>query len=204
MPNIRQARVPEGDRRGRQPDPDDVDPRVARTTQALGRAVIALIQERDFDAVTVQHILDRAGVGRATFYAHYRNKDDVLHSSYERLFAAFEPWLARPSPAGARLFPVAELFAHVGEAHGLVHALRRAGRLDDVWSLCAGHAARVIERRLDRTSELAAGMPRALAARMLAGALMEALEWWRDRPAAATPAEMDAAFHRVARAMLHR
>src|SRR5690606_15510626 len=68
----------------------DPDPRVARTTHALGRALIELIQERDYDEITVQHILDRAGVGRATFYAHYRNKDDALHSNYERLFALFE------------------------------------------------------------------------------------------------------------------
>src|SRR5690606_20077435 len=59
------------------------DPRIARTTHALGRALVDLIQEHNFDEITVQQILDRAGVGRTAFYAHYRNKEDVLHSSYE-------------------------------------------------------------------------------------------------------------------------
>ena len=122
-------------------EPADVDPRVARSTRALGRALIEVMQERDFDAITVQQILDRAGVGRATFYAHYRNKEDALQSSYEGLFAWLERLLARPSAAGARLFPVAELLAHVGESQGVVDALRRAGRLEDVWSLLAAHAA---------------------------------------------------------------
>jgi AcrR family transcriptional regulator len=90
---------------------------VARTTEALGRALVTLLEERAFDAITVQDILDRAGVGRTAFYAHYRNKHDVLFSSYETLLARFEALLDRPSAFGApgtRLFPVAEFVAHVG------------------------------------------------------------------------------------------
>ena len=184
-------------------EPADVDPRIARTTHALGRALIELIQERDFRDITVQNILDRAGVGRATFYAHYRNKEDVLHSSYERVFATFELMLDRsPSSAATRLFPVAEFLTHIGEAHGVVTALRRAGQLDDAWALCAGSAARTIERRIERSAGVTPRISRPLVARMLAGALMETIRWWQDRPSAATPAEMDAAFHELARGVL--
>jgi AcrR family transcriptional regulator len=77
------------------------DPRAARTTGALGRALVALLEERAFDAITVQDILDRAGVGRTAFYAHYRNKHDVLFSSYEGMLAAFDGLVDRPSPFGA-------------------------------------------------------------------------------------------------------
>lgn len=185
-------------------NPDEVDPRVARTTHALGRALIELIQERDFDGITVQHILDRADVGRATFYAHYRNKEDALHSSYERIFASLEPMLARPSSAaGPRLFPVAEFLGHVGDMRGLVDALRRDGRLEECWAMFAGYAVRIIERRIaDCWPAVASTIPRPLAAHMLAGALMESIKWWQDHPSAATPAQMDAAFHELARAVL--
>lgn len=187
-------------------DAADVDPRVARTTHALGRALIALIQEGDFGDITVQHILDRAGVGRTTFYAHYRNKHDVLHSSYERLFGAIEQWVERPSAAGPRLFPVTEFLGHVAEMQRLVDGLRRAGLLDDMWTLCSAYAARLIERRLARSAGVAAewgaGAARNLVARMLAGALVEAMLWWQDHPSASTPAEMDAAFHAIARRVL--
>jgi len=184
-------------------DSIDVDPRVARTTHALGRALVDLIQERDFSEITVQNILDRAGVGRTTFYAHYRNKEDVLHSRYERLFVALESVLDRPSPLGRRLFPVAEFLEHVGEARPIVDALRSSGQLEVLWALCVGYAARIIERRIDDLAGIASGLPRPLAARMLAGALMEAIEWWQDHPSAASPAAMDAAFHQLARALLH-
>lgn len=176
------------------------DPRVLRSTHALGRALVELIQEREFDAITVQQILDRAGVGRATFYAHYRNKEDVLHSSYERMFTAMEGLLDRPSPLGARVFPVAELLGHVGEMRRLVSALHSGGLMDDMWSLCIEYATRIIERRLP-LSLAEPRVPRPLAARMLAGALVESVQWWLDHPSSATPAQVDAAFHRLARSV---
>ena len=180
------------------------DPRVERTTLALGRALIELIQERDFDDITVQSILDRAGVGRTAFYTHYRNKDDVLHSSYERLFAGLEAILEPPSRPRARLFPVAEFLTHVGDSRRLVTALRSAGQMEEMWAACAGYAARIIERRIERMGTVTSGIPRALAARMLAGALVEAIEWWLAHAGTATAAEMDAAFHELARGVLRR
>lgn len=199
--------------RGRAPD-GDVDPRVARTTAALGRAVVALLEERAFDAITVQDILDRAGVGRTAFYAHYRNKHDVLFSNYEGLLAAFADDVDRPSPYGSpgtRLFPVAEFVAHVGEVPRLVHALTRDGLVDDAWAMLAGEAGRLIARRLGAWAA-AVGAPRdgspdwpsPVWAPMLAGALVESVRWWQAHPDAATPAEVDAAFHQLARGILRR
>jgi hypothetical protein len=43
-----------------------------------------------------------------------------------------------------------------------------------------------------------------LLARMLAGALVGSVQWWQDHPAVATPAEVDAAFHELARGVLRR
>ena len=194
--------------------PDDVrkvaetDPRVERTTRALGHALIALVQERGFGDITVQDILDRAGVGRSTFYAHFRNKEDALHASYERMFAGFEALLARAGPRDGRLFPVTEFLEHVGGARRLVEALRRDGQLEDVWSLCTEHAARMIEARLPASPGVATGIvpavPRPLVARMLAGALVEAMRWWFDHPGATPPAAVDAAFHEHARGAVRR
>ncbi|HEY0779285.1 MAG TPA: TetR/AcrR family transcriptional regulator [Gemmatirosa sp.] len=214
MSNNSPARVRQRGSEDRAEDvPVDLDPRAARTTRALGRALITLLEERAFDAITVQDILDRAGVGRTTFYAHYRNKHDVLYSSYEGVFASLEPLVERPV-AGAsargdaepdgRLFPVAEFLAHVGDVRTFVDALRRDGLLDDAWAMLVGYAARMIARRLEGWSGLPAGAPHPLLARMLAGALVESVRWWQDHPAAATPAEVDAAFHGLARRVLQR
>jgi AcrR family transcriptional regulator len=59
---------------------------VRRTRDALGDALVALITERPFDAITVQDVLDRAGVSRSTFYTHYRDKNDLLLSDVEEFW----------------------------------------------------------------------------------------------------------------------
>src|SRR4051794_4639849 len=55
-----------------------IDRRVGRTRQLLSEALLALIQEKGFDAVTVQDVIDRANVGRSTFYSHFVDKEDLL------------------------------------------------------------------------------------------------------------------------------
>ncbi len=61
--------------------PTVTDRRVRRTRDLLHRSLIALVLEKGYGRVTVQDILDRADVGRSTFYTHYQNKDDLLVES---------------------------------------------------------------------------------------------------------------------------
>src|SRR5512140_2009237 len=58
--------------------PEKIDPRVKRTRLLLEQAFMELIQEKGFQAVTVQDITERAGVNRATFYAHFPDKYALL------------------------------------------------------------------------------------------------------------------------------
>ena len=64
-----------------------VDRRAARMRRALHGALISLILRKGYDAITVQEIIDEADVGRATFYAHYRGKEDLLRGGFEELRA---------------------------------------------------------------------------------------------------------------------
>jgi AcrR family transcriptional regulator len=61
------------DKQGRKPDL-----RIRRTRSLLSNALVALMQEKSIDKITVQEVLDRATVGRSTFYLHYRDKDDLF------------------------------------------------------------------------------------------------------------------------------
>jgi AcrR family transcriptional regulator len=54
-----------------------IDRRVQRTQQLVRSAMLSLIQEKGFETLTVQEIIDRANIGRATFYAHFDGKDDL-------------------------------------------------------------------------------------------------------------------------------
>ena len=55
-----------------------MDPRRERTSAAIRQAFVSLLCERDYAGITVQDILERAQVGRGTFYAHFRNKEELL------------------------------------------------------------------------------------------------------------------------------
>ena len=59
------------------------DRRVRRTRALLRDALVTLILEKGYNAVTVQDIIDRANVGRSTFYAHFENKDKLLLSGFD-------------------------------------------------------------------------------------------------------------------------
>ncbi|MTE11795.1 TetR/AcrR family transcriptional regulator [Nocardia aurantiaca] len=92
--------------------PDAVaDRRVRRTRTALHRALIELMQEQSYARITVQDIIDRADVGRSTFYAHYRDKDDLLLvSCIEHVRAEIAAQLARYQGEPPPLAPVEILF----------------------------------------------------------------------------------------------
>jgi AcrR family transcriptional regulator len=59
--------------------------RVARTKAAIEDAFVQLVLERGYDRVTVEDITDRADLARATFYAHYPNKEAVQFAVFNRL-----------------------------------------------------------------------------------------------------------------------
>ena len=63
-----------------------VDPRIKRTRQLLMRSFSELLGEKSFEAITVQDITDRATVNRATFYAHFQDKYDLLEQSVSERF----------------------------------------------------------------------------------------------------------------------
>jgi len=65
------------------------DRRIQRTRELLERALIDLLGERGYDAITIQDIVDRANVGRTTFYAHYSSKDELFMSCHKAIVSEF-------------------------------------------------------------------------------------------------------------------
>jgi AcrR family transcriptional regulator len=178
-----------------------VDGRTRQTTAALAHALIQLIQESGrFDDITVRQILQRSGVGRTTFYAHFRSKEDVLHSTYEGIFGGHKQQLQQDTSAKPRLFPVSEFLEHLAGAKPVMVAFRKAGLADDMRTQFIGYSADIIECRI-RDLNLSATVQPRLAARMLAAALVESIDWWFDHESISA-AEIDTAFHLLARTVI--
>jgi len=175
------------------------DARVRRTRDALGDALVALMQEKPFETITVQDVLDRARVGRSTFYSHYSDKDDLLMSDAEEFFEMVSMMLSRRGDKSDRVFPVQEFFTHITDAKQFVDALVSSGKFNDNMELARGQFARGIERRLaelPRGQQVPANERPAIAFAQ-AGALLALLTWWIDGGMKQSPAEMDQLFHKL-------
>lgn len=179
--------------------PRKTDRRVVRTRDALGDALVTLMHEKPFRAITVQQVLDRAHVSRSTFYAHYRDKDDLFLSDVDEFFERMATQLSRHREASTRVAPVRELFAHVAEWRKFHTALVTSGKVHDVLELGQGHFARAIDVRLGELPAATALPPRrrTAIAHALAGALVALLAWWIDHGAAGSPTEMDDVYHQL-------
>jgi AcrR family transcriptional regulator len=174
------------------------DRRIVRTRDTLGDALVALMHEKDFDDITVQNVLDRAGVGRSTFYAHYRDKEDLFLSDVEDFLEQVSSALKRQNASPKRLLPVQEFFAHIRDVRAFHAALVKAGKANDVWALARGFFARSIEERLQAAGVKMEPARRSAHAHALAGSFFSLLDWWIDKGMKADPKEIDELFHRMA------
>jgi AcrR family transcriptional regulator len=176
------------------------DRRVRKTQVALIGAFVSLVLEKRYDAITIQDLLDRADVGRSTFYAHYRGKDDLLAKSFIGMLEMLDREIDRDGPDGRRVAPVRELFRHIGEARKFQQALARAHVLERQYHAGVDYMSGTIERRLAALSpEKPGGVPLPVKAQALAGTLFALLRWWVDHDAPYTPGQMDAMYHAMAK-----
>lgn len=61
-----------------------IDPRVSRTRELIQEALIELIEEKGFEAITVKDLTTKANINRGTFYAHYQDKYDLMEKCQEQ------------------------------------------------------------------------------------------------------------------------
>jgi AcrR family transcriptional regulator len=184
--------------------PKRVDRRVHRTRRMLQDALIAMMIEKGYESTTVQEIIDKADVGRATFYAHFADKRSLLTSRIEDLRAMLverQRVLRGASSRGeaARQFTFSlPMLEHAREHLALYSAItgRESGTfvLGRIQQMLADLVLDdLIAMGLKRPSER-----RDLLAQHLSGAFMASLTWWLEHGAKLAPADVDAIYQRLA------
>lgn len=174
------------------------DARSLRSRDALGDAMIALMQEQPFHTITVQQVLDRAGVSRSTFYSHYRDKDDLFLSDVEDFLERMGGLLTRRNAPLTRIAPVEEFFSHLADVPGVRTAIEASGKWPDVRELGVGCFARSIEQRLTMAGIVLPGPELRASSHALAGSFFSLMDWWIRSNQPITPKAADALFHRMA------
>lgn len=175
------------------------DRRGTRTRRVLKDALVELILEKRYDSITVQNVIDRADVGRSTFYSHYRDKDDLFLSSWEGLLDAVVSHIKWENIAQGRFMPVMELFSHVRDFHDFYEALVRSRKTALIYRSGHIYLSRRIESAL--TEALAKSAKPAVSvsilANYLAAGMMNLMKWWLDHKMPYTPERMDEIYHEL-------
>lgn len=180
------------------------DRRVRRTKGQLRHALTSLIHEKPYDAIAVKEILTRADVGRTAFYAHFRDKDDLLVSAFREALRV-EPRRSScrstaPDEVARRVLgfslPLFERIVHVRQSG---HSLESVARTEAIH----GRLRMVLEEHLsdelrDSMRLRDASIAPELIVRHIAGTFLLVLGWWAEQDDMRSALELDALFRLLA------
>ena len=163
---------------------EDLDRRSQRTRKAVFDAFTRLIFSRRYSAIRTSDLIEEAGVGRSTFYEHFRTKDAVMVWAIDPIFAPLaEAAAGRSSPPRLRF-----VLDHLWERRALSRVMFEPPLAAKLQRKLAG----MIEARLADGED---GVPRAMTAAASAAAQLALLRVWLSGEA---PCEPEALARRLA------
>ena len=173
-----------------------MDRRKERTRAAIQHAFVRLLVEHGYAHITVQDVLDASGVGRATFYAHFHGKEDLLASQIQAICShALNPTNPEHhhdfSGKSDPLSQTEHVLCHLLERESGVRALV-AGEGSEQFADCL---RREIVRRADmavpeRPTGTAARMNRAFLLHHIAASFVGMVRWWAWTNFATSPHDL--------------
>ena len=178
------------------------DRRVRRTQKLLHRALISLVLEKNYDLITIQEILDRADVGRSTFYAHFKGKDELLISGIDDLRDTLDSAMQSERSPSKRHEAVVgfslAMFQHASEYREVYHALLNTHG----WPLFRQQLEKTFDEivrqeckaEIQRLKKPDSDVPVDLFVHYLTAAYFCVLTWWLDRRSRLTPPQINEIF----------
>ena len=207
---------------------NDLDRRVQKTRKLLQDALIELVAEKSYESASIREILERANVGRSTFYAHFQDKDQLLHSILDRLnelFVQHEKQFLDPTKnfGNADIMNLSRefsltlsLFQFIGQNHRFFKAMlgnRGYGIFaKPVYDYVFAHVHGIFTRPLHddafahmhesfkilKSHEKYGSLESEIAAHYFVSALMGILVWWVEKDMPCTAEEIDRLFRQLA------
>ena len=180
------------------------DRRIQRTRQSLHNALISLVLERGYESVTIKDVVDRANVGRSTFYAHYTSKEDLLTAEIEDLRATLvaeqRAAPARHGSVSARSLGFSRaLFEHAQNYRDVYRALVGERGASIIIARMRALFTQLVREELSEllTRSAQDDIPRSAFIQFVVGSLMSILTWWLESGSDLEPAQVDAIFRRL-------
>jgi AcrR family transcriptional regulator len=170
------------------------DRRSQRTRHMLSEAFVQLLREKGYSAITVSDIIERANIGRSTFYAHYHDKDDLFVHELDRVIELLNE--RTPNQEDLPFFPSLGLFRHIGHEYELYKALLWTPGIDLLIKHLQTSLTHRIEQNLQK-NERDFSIPLPILADFIAGSFLTLLKWWLENKMVYTPEEMDDIFRKL-------
>lgn len=193
------------------------DRRIQRTRLALRAALLELTKEKGYDAISIEEITERANVGRATFYLHYKDKEDLLLEQFREMAnekvqliseIPFSDWLpdqkkiSRKSKEDQPLLPLLIVFQHIYDNSAFYNVL-----------LKSENSSRIVERIRKISTEsivqfaeakmqtdpipLLYEVPIEFFASFFSGAFLSSVSWWLEEGMHHSPEEVAKMFRKL-------
>ena len=189
-----------------QSDADSTDRRSLRSQQLMIDALIELLAVKAYDSISIKEIIDKANVGRSTFYAHYQNKDDLLHNGFERILDRIIEHIEFREDNQDLIFDSTPLFIHARGHFKIYQTLVWGSGYEFLTK--RGHTAlsEKIEAWLARSmaKRLPADIPLPVLSFSVAGSLLLLLKWWMDNKMPYPPEQMNDIFQRLVLSSVRR
>ena len=177
---------------------EKTDRRTNRTKKLLRDSLVQIILEKHYDLITVQDIIDRADVGRSTFYLHFRDKEDLLIGDWKRFLDFSVQHLDWSNLKKGRFVPIGALFNHLKDFHHFYRALVKSQKIESLSKQgCRFLSERIENELVSRFDKSVMKVPPAILANYLASEIFNHLRWWLDNDMPHSPEEMDEIFHNL-------
>lgn len=183
-----------------------MDRRQQKTRAAIMQAFISLLTEKHYNKITVQNIIDKADVGRTTFYAHFETKDDLLKSLCEELFGHIIGSVADTTHTHGiykdESFSVfCHLLHHLQENSNNVLELLSCESSEIFLRYFRKSMDELVRKQLESQKNVSDGkngkIPREFLINHITGSFVEMVFWWIRGNMKETPEELDNYFRAV-------
>jgi AcrR family transcriptional regulator len=176
-----------------------LDRRTQRTQRTLLDALIDLLKVKHYDAITVKDIVEKANVGRSTFYAHYQTKDDLLKCGFERVLDRLLDQVVFDETNRNITLDTAPLFRHAQGHAELYRTLAWGSGFEVITTQGQASLGAKFMQRLSLlvSSDMQPAVPLSALSYSLAGNLLILLKWWLENDMPGSPEYMDGIFQQL-------
>jgi AcrR family transcriptional regulator len=179
--------------------------RIQRTRQLLQRSLLQLIDEKGYDAISIQDITEKANLGRSTFYLHYPSKDALLLDHHAEFAAHLRLWkLSReellsdePQPALMRFLK------ELSRARDFYLKISRAKDSDFIMRGVREQLIRNLSESLTQAfPDSSPNKPLEILTTYIVGAQLAFIDWWMSQRSSYTTDDILRSLHQLQRAAI--